>query len=275
MPLSKETFNKIDSEFKEQCGFFEVFKSSFKNDPIKKGTFIIFIFIFIGFIIMSYPISLSNKTTDLFSQILDKGFDFSIGILGFLIAGFTIYSTMIDKDLVYILILTKNKENKSNSLITNYLIFFKPFGIFLILLFLCLTYKFFLSVWCSLDYNKILSLFLNNKFVLNIFISIVISSLFLFILISIYSLKIFIFNIYNSTKSISRLELYRKNLNLESYINNLEDNYKNSTNDASDLSTIISALDDRRDLKLLFYQIKDLSPDNIKKIIQIIKIIKS
>lgn len=233
MGLPKEVLDSIDSEFNSEKGFFKVFKNSFKYDKVSYKIILCFLTFFIIIFIAAYPIALSDKSKDIFSSILDGGLTLGVGILGFLITGFSIYSTMADKELTFLLIIYKEDNKNISKFHHNHLIFFKPFVCFLVLVFFSIIFKFLLFVWSCIDFFTKLKFFGYMIQYYNIFVVTVISFYIILMLICIYSLKTFIYNIYESTKAIGRLELYRRNCDINSFVDFLASSYTKSDEDKS------------------------------------------
>ena len=213
MSISDKRFEKIENEFKSEKNFFDVVKNSYKVEkPINvfKNVVIIAITTFLGYE-LSYPIMVAPESSKCLIQIFDIGLVFSVGILGFLIAGFSIYSTFLDRDLMYVLITYKEKKDKFNKFHKNYLFFFKPFFLLFILLASSILGKIAMCMWSGLKsliepiIFKYIGLVLFNRIG-----SISIAFYFVFILANLIALKDFIYNIYNSAKTIGRLNLSLK-----------------------------------------------------------------
>lgn len=230
MILSKEKQTIIEEEFSSEKGFWNVVKNCYSADKIKKSSIFFMLICFVVITCFTYPVSRASETSKTLLPFFDIGVTFSVGILGFLITGFSIYSTFLNTDLMFFLITYKEKGDKFNKFHKNYLFFFKPFFNFLSLLLFSIVYKFTFISWGAYKHfveSIILKYNLQNYF--DWFTALILSLYLLLLLYCIIALKDFIYNIYNSAKTIGRFEFLRRNnkIGLEDLIKALE-NKENS-----------------------------------------------
>jgi hypothetical protein len=211
MGLSKEKIDKIENELSSEKGFWSVVKSCFEADKLTAKYILFLVVVLLVNSLLCYPIIIFSETADVFVTIFDIGFLFSISILGFLITGFSIYSTFLDKDLMFFLISYTDTGDKFNKFHKNYLFFFKPFLVFLIILSFSIIGKISASSW------KIYRLIFEKYFIKynlinfsNLFWAVIIGIYLTLLVISISTLKDFIYNIYTSAKTIGRFEVLRR-----------------------------------------------------------------
>jgi hypothetical protein len=223
MSLNNKAFDKLEKELDIESNFNRVFINSFKYDTINKKQIKKIIICFCMIFILSYPIALSNDTMHFILSLTDVGVNFSVGIIGFLITGFALYAGLLENKRRYVLILTKDPKKNINMYKSNILLFFKSFGIFLIVLGVSIFGKYGIEIYSTSSLVK----YFNSVDYKNIIISIVISIFLSVILIGIITLKVFIYNIYSSMMSMGKDELYYRHMSIDDYIKYLEDE-KNS-----------------------------------------------
>ncbi|MGH4122271.1 MAG: hypothetical protein ACREV6_05015 [Clostridium sp.] len=222
MALSNDAFDKLNKELEIESNFNKAFMNSFKYDNVKGKQIIISLVMFFTFTIISYPIAKSENTSQFVLGIIDLAINFSVGIIGFSITGFALYAALLENKSKYILILTQAKGKKINMYKSNLLIFFKSFGIFIMML----TYGIFMKYGIMLYNTSLINKFLYNFAYQDVLTSIVISVTINIVLMGVYTLKIFIFNIYSSMLSMGKDELNYKRIDVDKYIEFLENKKK-------------------------------------------------
>ena len=111
--------------------------------------------------LLAYSIFSDEKVHQLAEKVrnwAELGFNFSIGILGFLIAGFTIFATVTKPSLFIALAKTKHSESGLSYLKYTFYVFMNVFIVYLMFACLCLLIKLFANS------NGLISLILNYIF---------------------------------------------------------------------------------------------------------------
>lgn len=134
----------------EQSSLLSVFLESEKSIPKSKGNrttvFLVFllstILVIVGSIFGDYGIS---ESYDLIHQVSNLGFQFSIGILGFLVAGFSVFASITRPQLFILLAKIKYDETNITRFQYIFFIFLNVFTIYLILLSTSLSVSIFFS----------------------------------------------------------------------------------------------------------------------------------
>lgn len=206
--------NEFNSdELTEEIGLLDIYKVSRSKLPRSRINDFSTLAIFTMLIIYAF---FSNETS---SSLLEKvrkwseiGFSFSAGILGFLIAGFTIFATVSDKSLFVEMSKIVDKKSGLSYLKYNFFTLMYVFIAYVGFAVLCLLIQLlcgssgFLSIlvrWVSLDNN-----FLISKRILSGVGIVVVGTYFFYVLIILQS---FIFNIYHIVMTSIRWEIEKNN----------------------------------------------------------------
>jgi hypothetical protein len=202
------------SELTKEKSLWEIYKLSRSIRPNKFQFFIVSISIVL---LTVNAFVLNVNTSDLLSDVrlwADKGFDFSITTLGFLIAGFAIFSTLSKPEMLLKMMAHKNKATNLPTLKYNFFVFMK---VFIFYIFYSVVY---LSIILFGQKGGFFGNFINLlpeshciKIVLIKISYVVVGGSFVYLL---FLLKSFVFNIYAIVMTFLRWEhLNRDQNNLE------------------------------------------------------------
>lgn len=225
MGLNEKGFKFLRQELQEEKGLIS---------PLKKllnlNTYSIK-FVFINLILLSlllaisYLICIQGKFLNTFSVLIDYSLTLGIGIIGFLIAGFSIYMASIDKNFMYVLILQRYQGKQISYYKYTLLSYAEPFALFGFIILSCITLRFLLP----LEY-------LITPETFRLFIKVFTLAYIMYLnIISLYSLAIFIKNLYSTQCAIATnqvLERYilSNNKKYDLILDDLENKINNLSN---------------------------------------------
>lgn len=196
-PLEVE--REIQTELEKNSDFFKLFMTSVKYVPPSRFTK--HLAIFFSLLTILFGLLTDKKASEianLVRSLSEIGLNFSLSILGFLIAGFTIFATITDKKL-FIDLASVPIENSNLSYLKHiFYSFIVIFGNFLLLMSFCLIIKIFFvqgGLFSILFHLVFISDEIKEKIVSVIDLVIIIN----FFAISIGLLQSFLYNIYSTT----------------------------------------------------------------------------
>lgn len=157
-----------------------------------------------------YTSESSHELADKVRSLSEFGLNFAASILGFLIAGFTIFFTISKTDLFLALAKTEHRASKLSWLKYSFFAFMEIFIIYIAFLFLCVLVKIFAAP------HGVITIFLSNfpnqiektKKIIASIGMIVIGTWFVYLIIV---LKSFIFNVYHIAMTSIRWEWETEN----------------------------------------------------------------
>ncbi|MBE9176793.1 hypothetical protein IQ225_18380 [Synechocystis salina LEGE 06155] len=212
-----EVLNRMDKfspdDITKEIGLLDIYKASRSKLPKNKinnfSTLAIFTMLIVyAFTSTETSISLLEKTR----KWSELGFNFSAGILGFLIAGFTIFASVNDKSLFITMAKTKHEKSGLSYLKYNFFTLMYVFIVYLGFAILCLLIQLlgqtsgFISIIVELIAGK--DNFLETKRFLAGISIIVVGTWFFY---SLMLLQSFIFNVYHMVMTAIRWEIEKDN----------------------------------------------------------------
>ncbi len=193
------SLDEFEKEYENEKTFIDVAKKSLRFLYLSKDPPSYFL-VYTVLIFPGYMIIYSSNTLTILEKIVTTTISLSATLLGFLIAGFAVYSAMLDKNLVNILISRRNTKTNYSDFHTYYLYFFEPFVIYFITLILSLLFLVLILTWPEI--SRLIPSIVEYKYYACIIIG-----LYLFIIfLCVISLKDFIFNIYTIAIMFGRVE---------------------------------------------------------------------
>lgn len=208
--------NKFNSsEITKEIGLIEIFKSSIFRLPISKIN--VYSTFFVFSILLYYVIVSPENSTYLLIKIrkwTELGFSFSAGILGFLIAGFTIFATVSDKSLFVTMAKSLHSGTQLSYLKYNFFSLMYVFILYLGFAILCLLVQILggESGFLSIILNQLSgSNFVSVKRFIAGFGIIFVGTWFFYLLMLLQS---FIFNIYHIVMTAIRWEVENQHFTL-------------------------------------------------------------
>lgn len=210
MHENKSNESKLDpfeKEYDNEKTFFQVaWKSICYFFNSKRKNLIFYFFLFVLSCYLGWLIIINPGTINLSKDIFSIAVSITTSLLGFLIAGFAIYTALSDKDLVYILM--NYKEEINSQFHINNLYFYEPFVFFGLAFCFSLIGYIFTLIWGSIIYYlPRISLYLG-------YFSLLYGIYFFIIFLCLISLKDFIFNVYSVSIMMGRIEFRRRKSNL-------------------------------------------------------------
>lgn len=235
MGLNKKSCSHLLNELKDEENFIGIFKKLYSLKNLSYKSVIINLFLIITIFCISMLVILQNNFKDIFFPIIDASLTMSVGILGFLIAGFSIFLSAIDKSFMYALILTDYK-NKKISYYKNILLnFMEPFILFIVILLSVFLFRFLYGLKYLLPNNEFY--IFSFKLTLIQLVKVISLSYMVYIdFLSLYVLKIFILNVYAILSTIAMQvvtqEFFKSNgANYSDFVKSLEDKLNDKLNE--------------------------------------------
>lgn len=219
MALNNEKLKGLRCQYKSYKNITKLIIDIIKINNINKIKIIKIVSIFIlSFLFSGYCISI-NKFHPIFEIMIDIDISISVSLLGLLIAGFSIVLSSLNKDSLYLLILTKDKKNKDDSFFKRTLLLcIEPLIWFIILLVIAFSFK----ILYVLYPKEHLTILVNNIVKCMVLLIISIGTIF-----SLISLKTFILNMCNLLLMYANFEILErqaksKGSNIEEIISQIE-----------------------------------------------------
>ncbi|MFT2098278.1 hypothetical protein ACMUMQ_07995 [Marinomonas sp. 2405UD66-6] len=194
-------YNFDPNDLTKEKSIFDIFKKTIKI-RVSKFHKLIIISIFIISSLGSYFLKI---TPDQIRHLSEIGFNFGMTTLGFLIAGFTIFTTLAKPEMMLSMMNHQNEKYKIPTLKYNLFVFMKVFIHFIFFTFLYLSViAFGQSGGLVSKLIFIITPYISKNIILCILYTIIVCSLFHLLL----SLKTFIFNTYAIVMSTLRWEYH-------------------------------------------------------------------
>lgn len=142
MALNNEKLKSLRCQYKSYKSFTQLIIDIIKINNINKTKIRNIIIIFIASLLVSgYCIGI-NKFNTVFESIIDIDISISVSLLGLLIAGFSIVISSLNKDSLYLLILSKDNDKKNDSFFKRTLLLcIEPLIWFVFLLVITFSFK--------------------------------------------------------------------------------------------------------------------------------------
>lgn len=197
----------------KEIGLLDIYKASRSRLPRNKIN--IFSTLTVFTMLVVYAVASTESSVFLLEKVrkwAEVGFSFSAGILGFLIAGFTIFATVSDKSLFIAMATTRHQGSGLSYLKYNFFILMYVFIAYLGFAILCLLIQLlggtsgFISIMTELIAGKD-NLLLTKRFLAGVSI-VVVGTWFFY---SLMILQSFIFNVYHIVMTAIRWEVEKDN----------------------------------------------------------------
>jgi hypothetical protein len=207
---------KIDSEnLTKEIGLLDIYRATRNRLPLNKIEFLSSILIIT--LLAVYVFYSSESSFELLEKTRkwsELAFNFSVGILGFLLAGFTIFATVSDKSLFVAMAKAKHRKSGLNYLKYNFFSLMYVFIVYLGLAILCLLIQLLgsssglISILLRFSLTQLISdseeYFNMAKMIISKVSIVVVGTWFFYSLILLQS---FIFNIYHIVMTAIRWEI--------------------------------------------------------------------
>lgn len=206
--------NKFNpDDITKEIGLLDIYKASRSRLPSNKINNLSTLAIFVMLIV--YAVASTESSVSLLETTrkwAEVGFSFSAGILGFLIAGFTIFATVSDKSLFITMAKVRHEKSGLSYLKYNFFALMYVFIAYLGFAILCLLIQLlggtsgFISIMTKLISGK--KYFLETKRILTSISIVVVGTWFFY---SLMLLQSFIFNVYHIVMTAIRWEVEKDN----------------------------------------------------------------
>lgn len=229
MALNKNSQDNLNKQFKSYDSTLDLVKHINKINKFDFKKILRLIIVLSFSIITSVLLSIHIKFSDVFNYISNINITISVGLLCLLIAGLPMLLSSFNKDSLYSLILTLDKDKNTSFFKKSLLIFIEPLIWLLVLLIVSYIFKLIYFLYPILHFKSSF-LFIIKVLVLTTMISIGI--------FSIISLEFFILNVYNLLSANARFELLERHVKSKNYdINEILKNLENLCNSQFDQDT--------------------------------------
>lgn len=195
------------AELTKERTLLDIYLKSFRLQSSRFNNIAVFLVFFVLIIYVYMTQENSHQIAEKIRELASTGLEFVIGILGFLIAGFTIFATITDKKLFIEMAKVKEPRSQLSYLKYVFFIFMNVFTYFLTFGAFCILIKIFAGP------NGIVTLMLRNfSCDLKIIIAksgfVLLGTAFFFLVMN---LKSFVFNIYHIVMTTIRWEFEKSN----------------------------------------------------------------
>lgn len=222
MTLKNEKLKNLRYQYGSYKSFTRLIIDIIKINNVNKNKLIkMFVILIISFLFSLYCIS-NQKFKSVFTIMTDVNITVSVTLLALLIAGFSIVLSSLNKNSLYLLILTNDPKRKDDSFFKRtILLCIEPLIWFTILLIISFSFKIFQVIYPS----EISSLNLNYIIKVSVVFFIFVVTIF-----SLISLKTFILNMCNLLLLYANFEILERQSkstgsSIEELINKLENEY--------------------------------------------------
>ena len=111
--MQSDFYKKLSNNIKVEKSVISLLYTLYFKQISKKDIYLFLIISFLSFL-LTLGLIFSDNTYSIVISLLNDSLTFSVGITGFLIAGLTLFFTMMNSETTYALLLTPNKETHNN-----------------------------------------------------------------------------------------------------------------------------------------------------------------